>query len=147
MNSMIKELDDSYYQELYALEEEIFSYHHQERPTSFPSIPFSQQIYQNLVQQENYLILGYFDDEQLVGVVYVHRRDEHIYYIDDIVVTNEYRNKGIGSALLQYVEELAVKENIDSIELDVWSFNSKAIQFYEKNHFTPKTIRYEKKMK
>ena len=40
---MIKKLDESYYDELYLLEEEIFLYHQRMRPSSFKEIPFSKK--------------------------------------------------------------------------------------------------------
>ena len=143
---MIKELDESYYNELYALEQEIFSYHQKMRPDLFKEIPFSKDIYYHLISHDHYFINGYFVEEQLVGVIYVNRR-ENIYYVDDIVVKDNYRNQGIGSELFRYIEKQALANNIVRIELDVWSFNEKAIQFYQKNGFTPKTIRYEKIVK
>ena len=143
---MIKELDETYYEELYSLEQEIFSYHQKMRPDDFKEILFSKDIYYNLIQHNHYFIYGYFLEEKLVGAIYVNRR-ENIYYIDDIVVSASYQNKGIGTLLIKYIEQKAFKDDINRIELDVWSFNKKAIQFYEKNGFTLKTIRYEKIMK
>ena len=140
---MIKRLDESYYDELYLLEEEIFLYHQRMRPSSFKEIPFSKKIYHDLICNENYFIFGYFIRQKIVGVIYVNKRDD-MFYIDDICVSKNYRNQNIGSQLLAYVEKLARDTNIKRIELDVWSFNETAINFYQKNKFTPKTIRYEK---
>ena len=143
---MIKELDESYYDELYSLEQEIFSYHQKMRPDIFKDIPFSKDIYHYLVNNDKYFIYGYFVEEKLVGVIYVNQRED-IYYVDDIVVKETDQNYGIGSALIGHVEQKALASNIKLIELDVWSFNQKAIQFYQKNGFMPKTIRYEKIVK
>lgn len=49
---MIKELDESYYNELYALEQEIFSYHQKMRPDLFKEIPFSKDIYYHLISHD-----------------------------------------------------------------------------------------------
>ena len=46
---MIKELDETYYEKLYSLEQEIFSYHQKMRPDDFKEIPFSKDIYYNLI--------------------------------------------------------------------------------------------------
>lgn len=140
---MIKKLDESYYEELYLLEEEIFLYHQKMRPSTFKEIPFSREIYSSLIHHKNYFIFGYFIDQRVVGVIYVNKRDS-VYYIDDICVSKKYRRENIGSQLLDYVEKLALDNHIKAIELDVWSFNEKATKFYQKNGYTPKTIRYEK---
>ena len=64
---MIKKLDETYYDELYSLEEEIFSYHQKMRPDLFKEIPFSKEIYHSLVPNNNYFIYGYFIEEKLVS--------------------------------------------------------------------------------
>ena len=46
-------------------------------------------------------------------------------FIDQLIVTNESRRKGMGKLLMSYVEEIAIKENCDRIELDCWIFNEK----------------------
>ena len=143
---MIKKLDESYYDELYSLEMEIFEYHQKKRPNDFKEIPFSKNIYHNLVSSGHYLIYGYFVEEKLVGVIYANQR-ENIYYIDDVVVKSTYRNQGIGTNLFKCIEQHAIKDNIKRIELSVWSFNENAMQFYQKIGFTPKVIRYEKIIK
>ena len=99
---MIKELDETYYEELYSLEQEIFSYHQKMRPDDFKEIHFSKDIYYNLIQYNHYFIYGYFSEENLVGAIYVNRRD-NIYYIVDIVVSASYQNKGIGTLLLEFI--------------------------------------------
>lgn len=70
-----------------------------------------------------------------------------IYYIDDIVVDKDYRHKGIGKKLYNYVLDKAKKNNIDSIELNVWAFNQSAINFYKSLGMSEKNIKYEQKLK
>ena len=64
-------------------------------------------------------------------------------YIEDICIDKNYTRKGIGRKLFYTVKQVAKKENISSIELNVWSFNKNAINFYEELGFTCKSIRYE----
>ena len=40
-------------------------------------------------------------------------------------------------------KQLARKENVSSIELNVWAFNKNAINFYKELGFTCKSMRYE----
>ena len=57
------------------------------------------------------------------------------YYISNIGVYTEYRNKGIGTALLLHIEKEAIKAGIKRLVLDVESYNTKAIKLYEKLRF------------
>ena len=65
------------------------------------------------------------------------------YFIDTIVVDEEYRGKGIGKTLYNFLKEHAIKNNIDAIDLNVWAFNEKAIKFYESLGMTVKNMKLE----
>ncbi|MCC6817977.1 MAG: GNAT family N-acetyltransferase [Bacteroidia bacterium] len=57
-------------------------------------------------------------------------------YIDQIAVIAGQRNKGIGKALLKYAYHMAIYANIRRIELDHWTSNSPASQFFKNNGFS-----------
>ncbi len=76
-------------------------------------------------------------DYDIVGVlVYdlIYDRAE----IDYIIVDENYRNKGIATSLLKYLEK---NNNLKNITLEVRNSNIKAINFYLKNGFLKSTIR------
>ena len=58
--------------------------------------------------------------------------------IDYIVVHENYRNKGIATSLLKYIEK---DRNIKNITLEVRESNINAIKFYLKNGFKKVSIR------
>lgn len=60
---------------------------------------------------------------------------EKWFYITDIYILPEYRKKGIGKALINYIINLAKSQEIKKIKLSVWTFNRNAINFYEKLGF------------
>lgn len=53
-------------------------------------------------------------------------------YLDDLYVKEAFRGKGIGSELMQYVFEIARKNNCKKVRWQVSNWNSKAIDFYKK---------------
>lgn len=55
--------------------------------------------------------------------------------LDNIAVMSEYQDYHIGSLLLKKVEEWAKSKQIDRIELKVYSFNKRAIEFYSGKGF------------
>ncbi len=59
------------------------------------------------------------------------RRD--ILFIEYIIVKDEYKRLGIGTAMLNHMKEFVKKNNIPSLELTVWGYNEDAIKFYNKN--------------
>lgn len=53
-------------------------------------------------------------------------------YLDDIIVTEKHRNKGIGMQLMKTMIELAQQENVRKLEWQVLKWNTPAIEFYKK---------------
>lgn len=64
----------------------------------------------------------------------LHRFDRM--YIHQLVVWESHQGKGCGKALVDRVLELAKREGVSAVVLDVWSFNQKARQFFSNRGFT-----------
>lgn len=60
---------------------------------------------------------------------------DKVLVIYTFVVHPNYSNQGIGSKLLDFAEELAKEQGVESLRLDVYSINLPAIHVYEKNNF------------
>ena len=52
-------------------------------------------------------------------------------YLDDLYIREKYRSKGLGSALMEEVFELARKEKCKKVKWMVSKWNAKAIEFYK----------------
>lgn len=55
--------------------------------------------------------------------------------IKQIAINKNYQNKGIGTALINYIKRYAKDNNIDYIYLYSFSLNEKGKNFYLKNNF------------
>ncbi len=57
-------------------------------------------------------------------------------WIDDVIIEYRYRGKGIGEAVLQYLEKMAI-ENFDITRMQLCADinNNSALAFYEKNNW------------
>lgn len=53
-------------------------------------------------------------------------------YLEDIFISAEYRNKGIGKLFFEKLLKIAVKQKCGRIEWVVLDWNENAIKFYEK---------------
>lgn len=76
-------------------------------------------------------IYGYYEDDELIGFIHVNVLYETMDLVN-IVVSEKYRNKGIGSELLNYVIQ---QHDISNIMLEVNENNENAINFYLDNGF------------
>jgi ribosomal protein S18 acetylase RimI-like enzyme len=57
------------------------------------------------------------------------------FYISNLAVYPEYRNKGIGTALLKKAEEIALENDAGKIVLDVETNKTDAVKLYLKNDY------------
>jgi ribosomal protein S18 acetylase RimI-like enzyme len=62
------------------------------------------------------------------------KRTKHSAYLV-IGILKEYRGQGIGTALFQSLEELAINHNISRLELTVVTQNDAGIALYKKSGF------------
>ena len=65
-------------------------------------------------------------------------------YVDNLAVTQESEGKGVGRALLDYVERWARGHGYREVVLDVFAGNQRAIAFYERQGYRPDHIRMAK---
>lgn len=67
--------------------------------------------------------------------------------VDQLIITEKYRRKGLGKALMNEAKDIALKNNCDRIELNCWTFNEEAITMYEHIGFKRQRIVYEMPLK
>lgn len=86
---------------------------------------------ENVVNTSYSRVYLYEEDNRVLGFIHV---DSHFEIMDliNIVVKEEYQNKGIGSQLLEFVIN---NESYDKIMLEVRETNLNAIHLYEKYNF------------
>jgi ribosomal protein S18 acetylase RimI-like enzyme len=82
---------------------------------------------------------------QVVGVLLLQEManpDDDIYrprrylYVDELMVAQAFRGRGIGRRLMEAAEHRALELGIEEIELNVWERNAGAIAFYEHLGYT-----------
>jgi len=93
----------------------------------------------NILDSEGSFVLICIDNKTIIGSVDVIRKkrleESHIADIG-MCILKEYRNKGIGTKLLEELFKNCKKERkIDKIELDVFSNNISGMKLYEKMGF------------
>lgn len=53
-------------------------------------------------------------------------------FLEDLIVRNEFRSKGIGTALMKHLIEIALEQKMQRLEWQVLDWNAPAISFYKK---------------
>jgi GNAT superfamily N-acetyltransferase len=78
--------------------------------------------------------------EEIVGISLYYTRYStwkgRCLYLEDIIVTERYRNNGIGGLLFEETKRFAIENNFISLNWQVLNWNKPAIHFYKKYHAT-----------
>src|SRR5690606_10485289 len=85
------------------------------------------------------MFIGEVADEVVgvIGLIPNHNiHDGFVTYIEHVVVDDEHRGKGFGSALIRFAEDRAIEEGCTLIELDTDIGHDKAEKLYEKSGYT-----------
>ena len=154
---MIREMNLNDYEDVRILVKQIHELHLSNRPDIYnDGESFPKEYFEKVLSDANNLNYVYIENKKIVGVLIAaiqHTNPLPIikprtyYFIENIVVDKNHRRKGIAKKLFSYLTLKAKENNIDSIELNVWSFNTEAIKFYESMGMNIKNIRMETKSK
>ena len=76
----------------------------------------------NIVLQNNQRIILMKDDNKVVGLTLITLKSDPIrisntFYLDYFCISKEYRNRHLGTELFKKIENIALSENVDYIEL------------------------------
>ena len=67
--------------------------------------------------------------------------------ITELVVTKNIRSKGIGKELMKRIEEYFIAQGCEYVLIDVFAYNNRALEFYDRNGYHPRMIVDIKKLK
>ena len=85
--------------------------------------------------------LYYKPQKDPIGVVAISRANESEIEIKNIGVLESFRNNGIGSLLINYVKEIAYKENYTEIIVGTADNGINQTRFYERNGFVKYAVK------
>ena len=64
-------------------------------------------------------------------------------YLQDLVVSGDYRNRGIGTLLMNEAKKYGTEKGADFFRTQVFPMNKAGLRFYERNGFSIKMITIE----
>lgn len=110
------------------------------------------KLYKERIDNENSCYIVAIDGDKIVGVLIseithqLHRTKKSS-FIEDLVVREEYRNKGIGKQLVEAAIKYAKQLECEVIELTSYITNEKAHRFYERNGFEKHSYKFKQYLK
>jgi GNAT superfamily N-acetyltransferase len=107
-------------------------------------------LYKQAREQSGYELAFVEQDQKVVAAIgyriitdFVHGR--HL-YIDDLVISEELRSKGLGTDLLGFAEEMALEWNCNQLRLCTGIENERGKSFYDKNGWKLRAVAFKKKL-
>ncbi len=108
---------------------------------------YSDEEIKNIMENDETPIFVYELDKKVVGYAFcvINNYDNYkSIYIDDLCTSEEYRAKGIGTALFEYVSDYAKSIGCYNVTLNVWIGNDDALEFYKNKDMEVQKITMEK---
>ncbi|MBQ9152387.1 MAG: GNAT family N-acetyltransferase [Solobacterium sp.] len=127
---------------------QVLNIHAEGRPDLFipNTVKYTEEELNQMILNDNAPIFAAVEDGKVLGYAMTEMKqrlhsnnmtDIRTLFIDDLCVDGNERGKHIGHELLAYVKEYARAHGVYHITLNVWSFNTPAIRFYEKEGMKP----------
>lgn len=104
-----------------------------------------KNFFQSIMNNNHFVFLLLEDDNESIGYAWIEMKDylENPFrnpyksiYVHHISIIDTKRKKGYGTILMDRVYDIAKENEIELIELDYWSENTMAKDFYEKHGFS-----------
>ncbi len=122
--------------------------HFDKYPTHFKPVESVQReasgFFEYLINAKNNYLFIALKDKKSVGYIWFtlddikenpFKRARKQLYIHQIVVHNQHRHQSVGKLLMSQTNKIAQQNDISHIEIDSWSFNNEAHEFFKKFGF------------
>ncbi|MAX81663.1 MAG: hypothetical protein CL843_15990 [Crocinitomicaceae bacterium] len=128
------------------LNETVQSWHHNNFPQEFKPFDLNEitNAFKRMLENGNTIAYLAKDENKPIGYLLGFIKDrpdsafqykKSVLYIDQIVVTQEYQNSGVGQLLMDRAYEIAKVKQVTEVQLDFWSGNQSAEHFFLRNGF------------
>lgn len=128
-----------------AIRKQVHALHAAARPDMFRQEfePVADR-YDYYIKQYEYAVVVCVRDEKIVGfaVIKTENREETAFrvadkylLVEELGVDEACKRQGVGTEIMNFVKQYAVKHDLSKIQLDYWAFNSSAAEFYRKAGF------------
>ncbi|MDE5888399.1 MAG: GNAT family N-acetyltransferase [Bacilli bacterium] len=149
---MIREAKEKDFEGILKIFIEVQTLHANNEPNIFRyAAPIDLCLFKSMINNQEIKIFVSEDKDKINGFLIgtIIKKDSNIklprksFAIENIAVSKEEQNKNIGTKLMSTAKKFAKKEKCDSLVLNVWTFNKKAISFYKHLGFEEKSIQME----
>lgn len=115
----------------------------------YPSLTLEQYTMElDLMLPHNYSQLAVFDQDECIAICGIWMGNKlwvgKYLELDNIVVKEAYRSRGVGDLIFKTLEQKAIQENCNMLSLDSYTSNFKAHKFFYNQGYSPKGFHFIK---
>jgi len=115
----------------------------------YPSLTMAQYATElDLMLPHNYSQLAVFDQDECIAICGIWIGNKlwvgKYLELDNIVVKEAYRSRGVGDLIFKTLEQKAIQENCNMLSLDSYTSNFKAHKFFYNQGYSPKGFHFIK---
>ena len=99
------------------------------------SYPNDEEDWHEYIENPEKVIFLYYENNECIGQVRLRKNWNKYAYIEDIAVSKNHRNKGVGHKLIEKAIEWANQKNLFGLMLETQDVNLQACRFYSKIGF------------
>ena len=115
----------------------------------YPSLTVDQYATElDLMLPHNYSQLAVFDQDECIAICGIWIGNKlwvgKYLELDNIVVKEAYRSRGVGDLIFKTLEQKALQENCNMLSLDSYTSNFKAHKFFYNQGYSPKGFHFIK---
>ena len=122
------------------------------KPDHTPVIKAGDQMFDSFLKDDKSKIYVAAEGEEVLGIATFYlfpvlRRGNHRVQLEELVVSEKHRGKGIGTALVKAVKDWCKNNNISTLRINSQVANPEAHKFYEnlEGEFSEKSFRFDLK--
>lgn len=151
MNIKIRHALETDYEAVMKIMSQVQEMHVQWRPDiyKYNDKLFTEEIFKNIVKSGTFFVTEI--NNSVVGVLEITFRHiespahvtRDVIFMDTMAIDEDYRGKGVGHQMFEFLKLMKVEKNMDGIELQVNARNIAAYEMYKKYGFTEKSINME----
>lgn len=113
---------------------------------SLPQSEYNKLLPDGINTINNYLFSIIAENNNVVGMIWINKKDSNSYFIYDICINDKFQGKGYGLMAMTEAENFAKSLGAEKIGLHVFGHNNRSIKLYEKLGYKATKISMSKQL-
>jgi len=94
------------------------------------------------LKEKGVRFFGLFDDNRQIGFVAVEKANDSVYYMERLAILPEFRHRGYGKRLLDFVDDYVKKQNGAKISIGIIDANTVLKDWYRSHGYVETGVRH-----